>query len=313
MHKKTFLYFFIPLVFILTACSPGAEPSFLAPQEESIGDSGGGFGEGAAFEPAPGVTRDDAESPEADFDGNTVERLVIKNGELSIAVEDPEADLADVMSMAEEMGGFVVSSSLYFRTLASGAEVPQADVTIRVPADRFDEALNRIKDGVGQVLSESVTGEDVTQEYTDLQSRLTNLEAAEAELQRIMEEATDTEDVLSVYNQLIYIREQIEVIKGRITYFEQSAAFSAIYVSIVADEAVQPLMIGGWEPAGVAKDAIQALINTLQAIAEALIWIVLWVLPVLLVIYIPLRLAWVGIRRMRRRNEARTESQIQEK
>jgi hypothetical protein len=308
MHKKTFLYFFIPLFFILTACSPGAETSSLAPQEESIGD-GGGFGEDAAFEPAPGVTRDDAESPVADFDGNTVERLVIKNGELSIAVEDPEADLADVMSMAEEMGGFVVSSSLYFRTLESGAEVPQADVTIRVPADRFDEALNRIKDGVGQVLRESVTGEDVTQEYTDLQSRLTNLEAAEAELQRIMEEATDTEDVLNVYNQLIFIREQIEVIKGRITYFEQSAAFSAIYVSIVADEAVQPLTIGGWEPIGVAKDAIQALINTLQAITKALIWIVLWVLPVMLVIFIPLRLAWVGWKRMRRRNGARAEQE----
>lgn len=299
MPRKLILLFAIPLILVLSACQSAAQS--LAPEEESFTDSGGGFpGEDQAFEPAPGAVRDAAEAPASDGDLATIERLVIKNGELSIAVEDPEADLAEVMSMAEEMGGFVVTSSLYFRTLESGQEVPQADVTIRVPADHFDEALNRIKEGVGQVLRESVTGEDVTQEYTDLQSRLINLEAAETELQRIMEEAVRTEDVLNVYNQLIYIREQIEVIKGRITYYEQSAAFSAIYVSIVADAAVQPLTIGGWEPVGVAKDAIQALINSLKAIANGLIWIVLYILPVLLVIFIPLRLAWAGIKRLRR-------------
>ncbi|HUF37423.1 MAG TPA: DUF4349 domain-containing protein [Anaerolineales bacterium] len=304
MHKKTFLHLFLPLMLVLAACSAAA-PSALAPMEEPGSAEGGGFDGDASFQPAPDIARDTAEQGVSTSGETGIERLVIKNGELSIAVDNPETDLAEVMSMAEEMGGFVVSSRLYYRTLASGAEVPQADVTIRVPAERFDEALIRIKDGAGQVLSESVTGQDVTQQYVDLQSRLTNLEAAEAELQRIMEEATDTEDVLNVYNQLIYIREQIEVIKGQITYFEQSAAFSAIYVSIVADEAVQPLTIGGWEPAGVAKDAIQALINTLQSIAEVLLWIVLWLLPVLLVIYIPLRLAWAGIKRLRNRGKAK--------
>ena len=311
MHKKPSFYFLIALIFILTACSPASSPSF-APQEESFGESGGGFDGDAAAEPAAGIARDTAESGVTGVDGNTIDRLVIKNGELSIAVEDPEDNLADVMTMAEEMGGFVVSSRLYFRTLDSGLEVPQAEVTIRVPADRFDEALNQIKEGVGQVLSEAVTGDDVTQEYTDLQSRLNNLLAAEAELTRIMEEAQDTEDVLNVYNQLIYIREQIEVIQGRINYFEQSAAFSAIYVSIFADEAVQPLTIGGWEPAGVAKDAIQALINTLKGIGEAAIWIFLWFLPTLLVLFIPLRLAWAGFKRLRKRNKPEAKGEVRE-
>jgi hypothetical protein len=302
MRNKPFLFFLIPLIFILAACSPASSPTMVEPEESR--DGGGFAGEDGAFEPPSGVVGDSAQQPSPDFDSVTVERLVIKNGDVAIAVADPEAKLSDVMSMAEEMGGFVVSSSLYFRTLESGAEVPQADVTIRIPAEQFDAAINLIKEGVGQVLSESVTGEDVTQQYVDLQSRLTNLEAAEAELQRIMEEATDTEDVLNVYNQLIYIREQIEVIQGQINYFEQSAAFSAIRVSILADAAVQPLTIGGWEPVGVAKDAIQALINTLKGIAEALIWIVLWILPVLLIIYILLRLVWVGWKRLRMRKPA---------
>ena len=279
--------------------------------QPDFAESGGGYDDFAGA-PAPALdvaAEEEAIARNTAGDGQSEgpaagERIVIKTANMSIAVEDPALDLDEVMQMAEEMGGFVVSSNLYYYTLESGIEVPQADVTIRVPSARFDEALTLIKAGVGQVLSEAVEGQDVTQDYTDLQSRLKNLEAAEAELQRIMEEATDTEDVLNVYNQLIYIREQIEVIQGRINYYETSAAFSAISVRIYADEAVQPLTIGGWEPAGVAKEAVQALINTLKSIADAAIWIVLYLLPVALVIFLPLRLVWAGVKRLRKPKKA---------
>ncbi|HNB52486.1 MAG TPA: hypothetical protein PK530_11105, partial [Anaerolineales bacterium] len=69
---------------------------------------------------------------------------------------------------------------------------------------------------------------------------------------------------------------------------------------LLADAAVQPLTIGGWEPAGVAKDAIQALINTLQGIADGTIWLALYLLPVALVLFIPLWLVWLGIKRWRK-------------
>jgi hypothetical protein len=91
----------------------------------------------------------------------------------------------------------------------------------------------------------------VTSEYTDLESRLGNLEAAEEQLTRIMESAVKTEDVLNVYNQLVQTREQIEVIKGQMKYYEQSAAMSAVSVELIPNEAVQPLSIGGWQPVGV--------------------------------------------------------------
>lgn len=305
MHRLKSYLFLIAAAAVLTACAaPAAAPEML-----SYGDAGGGFDyeDEAAYAPEPATDRSyDPTVSSAAVDGD-IERLVIKNADLSIVVDDPESSMSDIMAMAEEVGGFVVSSNLYHRTLESGAEVPEGNVTIRVPSARFDEALVTIKTGAGRVLSENVSGEDVTQEYTDLQSRLVNLEAAEDELQRIMEEATDTEDVLNVYNQLINIREQIEVIKGRIKYFEQSAAFSAISVGILADEAVQPLTIGGWQPVGIAKDAIQALINTLKVIANALIWVILFLLPVLLVLYIPFRFLLAGLRwwaRRRKKNSA---------
>ncbi len=137
--------------------------------------------------------------------------------------------------------------------------------------------------------------------YTDLQSRLRNLEKTEEQLNRIMEDAVSTEDVLSVYNQLVQIRDQIEVTKGRIQYYEQSAAMSAISIELLADEVIQPLSIGGWQPKGVAKDAVQQLINTLKFFVNALIWIVIYLLPVIVVLYVvfylPLRFIWRKIRK----------------
>ncbi len=232
-------------------------------------------------------------------------RMVIKNASLSIVVEDPSASLDMISFMAESLGGYVVSSNLFRAQLDSGLEYPEASVTIRVPAEKLDQALSEIKSGAGEVLSENVSGQDVTQEYTDLESRLRNLERAEDQLAEILEASYNTEDVLSVYNRLVEIREQIEVIKGQMKYYEQSAAMSSISVYIQANEAVQPLKIGNWQPVGVAKKAIQALINTLKSLANALIWIGLYILPVALILFFPVRWVWNGLKKLNQRRKER--------
>lgn len=306
MRKSLPITLLIIVILLLTACSSGASYEAEAPAMDM---DGGGFAVGEEAAPMEARAYDESISSQAveSTSGNgSVERLVIKNANLSIAVEDPLTKMDQIMAMADEMGGFVVSSNLWYRTLENGVEVPQGDVMIRVPSTLFDEALTEIKTGVGQVVNEGVSGQDVTQEYTDIQARINNLQSAEAELQRIMEEASKTEDVLSVYNRLIDIREQIEVLQGRAQYFEKSAAFSAISVSVMADEAVQPLSIGGWEPVGVAKDAIQALINTFKLIVNGLIWVLIFVVPLLLLLSV-IFLAGRGVyRRLFKRTKTST-------
>ncbi len=223
-----------------------------------------------------------ADMASAPVPNTTVERLVIKNASLSIAVDDPEASMERISTLAEELDGYVVSAYMYQTTLESGVKVPHASISIRIPA------------------------EQLTAEYVDLGSRLANLEAAEEELQRIMEEAVRTEDVLAVYQQLTYYREQIEVIRGQMRYYEDSARLSMVSVELVANAAVQPLTIGGWQPAGVAKDAVQALIDTVKFLANAGIWIVIFALPVALLIFGPPALiVWLILRQRARRRKAR--------
>jgi hypothetical protein len=308
MFRKT-LFVLIVLVLLLASCGG----SGMANQEAPEFASDEFYYEKAGAEPmAPELYDDEAESSNLSI--TTVEtsdeRMVIKNADLAIIAEDPAQSMSEIGQMAEGMGGFVVESYLYQQTLSSGVQVPHATITVRVPAEKLDEALSQIKAGAVEVESANLSGQDVTSQYTDLQSQLRNLEAAEAQLQAIMEEAIKTEDVLNVFNELVVVRGQIEIIKGQMQYYEQAAALSRIAVSITADEAVQPIQVGGWQPSGVAKDAVEALIKTLQFIVSAGIWVVLCVLPVALLIGLPLFFVVRAV--IRARKHRKTESEPSE-
>ena len=293
MIKRGLVFLFL-LALTLAACAPAMSSS---PPAEA---PSAGFG-------APEmdvISREDTGSSVLDVtDQSQAERLVIKNASLSIAVPGPLDAMESISQMAEEMGGFVVTSNSFKATSSSGLELPEANITIRVPAERLDEALERIKALVvdqDDILTENVTGQDVTKDYTDLKSRLVNLENTEKQLQEIMDEASKTEDVLAVYNQLVSVREQIEVLKGQIKYYEEFAALSMIQVRLQSKEAIEPLSIGSWKPVGVARDALQATLNGLKFLGTAAIWIVLFLIPIALVIILPLWLLFKLIRRTRK-------------
>jgi len=268
-------------VIVLAGCASAAK-------NESPGLVARDFAEGAppmpVEAPSQEFAKDAITAGEESAANQPVERMVIRNANLSIVVNDPTVVLEKISRMAESMEGFVVNSNLYQTQTISGLEVPEAQITVRVRADLLDEALIQIKGHVddpdNDVLYENVSGQDVTQEYTDLNSRLRNLEDTAEQLREIMDDAIRTEDVLQVFNELKNVNEQIEVLKGQIQYYEQSSKLSAITVSIKAKESVQPLQVGGWEPKGVAKDAVESLIRAYQTIADAVIWIVIFCLPI---------------------------------
>jgi hypothetical protein len=233
-----------------------------------------------------------------------IQPLVIRNANLSLVVEDPAQSADDITSLAESMGGFVVNSNVYQTTYGS-SEIPttRASITIRVPVERLDEAIEKIVENTIEVREKNISGQDVTREYTDLQSRLRNLEAAEEQLREIMDDATKTEDVLQVFEDLRQVRGEIEVIKGQMNYFEDAAQLSAISIDLIPDELAQPLSIGGWRPQGTAKDAVEALINALQFLVDAGIWVVICIVPILLLLGVPGFLIGRRIIRRRRKNQ----------
>jgi hypothetical protein len=247
-------------------------------------------------------------APSADFStsGVSADRIVIKNANLSIVVTDPVVSMEAIGKLATGMGGFVVTSDLYKTTTNSGIEVPVANVTIRVPAAKLDEALNQIKamvtDKDVDILSENVSGQDVTSEVTDLESRLRNLQAAETQLLEIMDKATLTEDVITIFRELTTVRGEIEVIQGQIKYYRESASLSAINVNLQAKAAVEPITIAGWQPGVEVQKALQALVNGGKFLVNALIWLVLFAMPLLAVIFLPI---FFIVRAIRKRSQAK--------
>jgi hypothetical protein len=299
--------FLILAALVLSACGAPQAPSVVQQVAVEKAASSAGGAPPAPMMEAPAQPQ--ASGVAQDGSNQAIERIVIKNGSLTIVVPDPVKSIDTISKMAEEMQGYVVSSNLYKEYANSGAEVPRGSITIRVPAERMLEAMQRIKAESKEAPdNENITSQDVTNEYVDLQSQLKNLEAAEAELTEIMKSATKTEDVMAVYDKLVQIRGQIDVIKGQIKYYDQAAALSAISVELIADAAVQPIEIGGWQPSGVLKDAVEALVKTMQGLVNALIWIVIYVLPVLLALFLifvlPIYLIVRGIRRRGRAKKA---------
>jgi len=283
----------------------------------------GGFGGGAAATQAPaaleapGLAVDSSgynQSQDAlNKSAQVQERLVIENADLAIVVKDPKVRMKEINDLAKEFGGFVVSSNLYQSFTALGKEVPEATIVIRVPSGRLDEALARIKEGAVDINYENRSGQDVTSQYVDLQSQLKAKEAAEKKLLEILDQATKAEDVLAIYLQVQTVQTEIEQLKGQIKYLEESADLSAISVRLIAEEGTQPIEVGPWKPEGAAKAAIQDLIFFVQNFAEFLIRFVLYNLPALILIGIPLYLVFLGgralFRRFRKQNEKVEQSE----
>jgi hypothetical protein len=264
----------------LVACGGGsqavapsaAEPSvpLMDAQLPAPGDGAAALEQGNAAPEAP--------APASQQD---LQRLVIKTADLSLQVDSARDAEAALRALVGRLGGYVVQVE------TSGIdENMSARITFRVPADRFDEALSGAQGLAKKVLARTVGGDDVTEEFVDLESRLRNLEATRDRLQSFLDKATTVEYALKVNQSLSDLQGQIEQIKGRKQYLQQSAALSTIAVSLTPVPAIAPIVAEeGWQPLSVARAALRGLVSFGQALATlaivALVWAPVW-LPIVL-------------------------------
>lgn len=284
---------------IVGACGAGAAPEYAmeapAPEYYDAAPSSELF-LGDTVEYSEEAARAGNGSGGGGVEATQVQRLVIQNADITVVVSDVELRMEDIGSMAEEMGGFVVSSNLYQSYTSNYVQVPEASINVRVPAEKLDAALDMIKKDTVEIRSETRSGTDVTAEYVDLKSRLKTYQAAEKELTQLMENAQDTDEVVNIFNQLMYYREQIEVLQGQIKYYEEAAALSSINIRLIAEETIQPVTIGKWEPKGVALEAIQDLLDFWKNFVDFMIRFLIFTLPMLVTIGIPLYFGFIGLR-----------------
>jgi arginyl-tRNA--protein-N-Asp/Glu arginylyltransferase len=239
------------------------------------------------------------------------ERMVIFTAQLTLIVDDVEVALPRVQEMATQMKGYIVSSSSY----RTATDRLAATITIRVPADHFQEALQRLRGMARKVEGESLSGQDVTDQYVDLKARLRALRATEEELLALLREVRESEGnaeqkaqaILSIYDQLTTVRSQIEQIQGQMQYLEQMSAMATITVELRPYEpkVEQPVVDEGFRPSRTLRAAARALVSVLQWLYQALIWFVVVLLPLLLLLGLPVGwIVFVIVWRQRRRKRS---------
>ncbi|MEA4813268.1 MAG: DUF4349 domain-containing protein [Anaerolineaceae bacterium] len=301
MNKKTLL---IILVFMLalTACAKASLPAQPQMASKEMSADYGRVESAPAAQPAG-----NSSIPALD----TKERMVIRSATMKVSVADPNKSMQDVSSLAASLGGYVVSSEVGNTSYRDGITYTSSSITIRVPADKLDETMAKIRamaaDSKTGVIAENVSGEDVTSDYVDSESRLNNLKAAEKQLQELLDNAKDLQYTLDIFKELTEIRGQIEVLQGHMKFLKESAQLSSVTVSFVAEASLKPIQIGGWKPEGTAKEALQALINAAQDLGTFLIWFAIAWLPFLIPLGLIIYFIVKGV--LKKKAERQTELQ----
>lgn len=231
-----------------------------------------------------------------------IERKIIRHATLFIETDAPANGQQKISSIAEARGGFVVTSeSKQQSDTAAHDRKPYEVITIevRVPAAQFDAALNEIRGFGGRLTAEKVTGQDVTEEFIDLEARIRTKKALESQFMEIMKQARKVTEALEVQTELAEVRTEIERLEGRRRFLENQSSLSTIKVTLQP-----PTPLIATNPTGFfasVKEAFGDGIDVGAAILLGLIRVGIALIPVALLIFLPIGLlVRFLIRRQRR-------------
>jgi len=250
--------------------------------------------EGAAQELLPLPTSAAFEIANQSGDLTVIERsnrMIVKNADVRLMVKDTDSAIDRATQIVGDAGGYIVSSRVWYQDYY-GNNLKYATITIGIPVDEFERALVRLRDLAVQVVDENASGDDVTEQYVDLQSQLVNLEATRARIQEFLKDAKTIDEALRINQELANIEAQIEQIKGRMNYLSDRSAYSTITINLEPEFPVltptptatpQPTATPiPWKPGDTFKDAKNTVTVAYQGIANFLIWLVVVIVPIVL-------------------------------
>jgi hypothetical protein len=298
----------VALGLLLVGCASGDDADVVtttSDRGEVVGDV---VDEAPAADDAdgPGQTGEPGDAaegvPTAPVAAASAGRRVIRTAELVLEVEDPAAAATQVVAIATEAGGFVATTDL-----ARDAEgVVRGTIVLRVPSDELLPTVQALDALAAAVPVNRIDEVDVTAEATDLQARLTNLRTYEDELRELLGDVRETttrpDDLLTVFERIRSVRQEIDTLDARLAVLDDQVALATITVELQPTARAVPVTDPTWAPGDTVRSALTSLARTLAGLADAVIWLGLAVLPVLLIAAVPVLLLWLAWRAHRRRH-----------
>jgi hypothetical protein len=311
-RSSLFILFVVIAMLVLAACGGAApaneapaateapaeffavEPSFV---EQPAAKNGEGVAQDQALEeaplaPMPTAAAYEIANPAGDL--TVIERsnrMIVKNADVRLMVKDTDVAIDRATQIIGDAGGYIVSSRVWYQDYY-GNNLKYAAITIGVPVEEFENVLSRLRGLALRVVDEIASGDDVTEQYVDLQSQLVNLEATRARIQEFLQDAKTIDEALRINQELANIEAQIEQIKGRMNYLSDRSAYSTITVNLEPEfPALTPTPTATpkptatpvpWNPGETFGDARNTVTVAYQGIANFFIWLVVVILPITL-------------------------------
>ncbi len=298
---KSKLYMLVLFVLIggmlLSACgapatvAPAFDPGFAgeAATEASIMEAPAMVEEFNAAQDAGvvDVAKQDLNAPAAQNAAYASNHMIIKNGDVRLQVEDTDVAIDRATQAIGDLGGYMISSRVWYQDYFDGIETKNykyATITIGIPVDQFERILTRLRALSVKVLDETASGEDVTNQFVDLQSQVTNLEATRDRIKSFLEQAQTVDEALRINQELSNVENQIESLKGQMNYLQDRSAFSTITVNfepVLPELKYQPTPTPmTWNPGETLGNSAETLKAAYRGIIDLLIWFFVVLVPI---------------------------------
>lgn len=268
----------ISLFVILTACSSSDEELAKMSTEDRASDS-------AEFETKEEQSVDAEREQEsvAEETAAPSTRMIIHQARISTNVKDLKKAQHNMEQRVKDYGGYIVESNVYLES----DETSSGKMIVRIPEKHFETFLSEAELEASKVLEKNVTGQDVTEQYVDLSSRVKSKRAVEERLLAFMKDAEKTEDLLKISSDLAKVQEEIEVLVGKIKYLENQTSFSTIELTMFENRVIIPEIenkgLNTWEKT---KKQFITSTNALLSIGSGIIVFIVGNLPVLILVTI---------------------------
>jgi len=312
--RKTKFIFILFFVFSVACASENAS-NFASTERTSSGssnsnvslqtDKSGGGGKEEALPNSPVRNQVSPQSTDQNQTAPTItERKIIRNADLQLETDAPEEAQQKITTIAESKNGFVVESTQSSSSNVKTGTRDTVTMTVRVPAEKFNESLDEIRKTASRVIVETVKGTDVTEEFIDIEARLKAKKSLEMQFLEIMKRANSVEDALNVQRQLAEVRGEIEKIEGRKRFLENQASLSTIKIRLQTPAAFSANSKGFFDKLGLSiGSGFDAALNFILGFVTVLIAVAPFFLLIVLPICLVLRYFW----RKRRRRKAAIE------
>lgn len=298
MRKAMRIFLFSTLFIVLAACSSDDKASYESPEMASDSKEMSNEVSGDTDSEAESEALTD-ESSETETEAPVVatDRMIIHQASLSVNVKELDRAQSNIEQKVEQYGGYIVESNVF----QEDDQTSSGKMIVRIPEKNFEKFLLDAEEEAAEILERNVTGQDVKEQYVDLESRVKSKRAVEERLLEFMSKAQKTEDLLKISADLAQIQEEIEVMVGKMKYLENQTSFSTIELSMYENRVVVPEIeskeLNTWEKT---KKQLATSTNSILSAGSALIVFFVGNLPVLLILgAIGFVVFWIIKRRLR--------------